>query len=246
MRQQIEFIRRFLRGDTGAITVEYVVLAAAVTGVTLLSTDVLQVGMRGLAGTVDSELKGEAPDSNNTVSYHSGFDNGAQGWTGAGAAEVPGLGTVLGPIGGSNGEATVSRDFAFDEGTERAEFEFDLYAMDSLDNESGIIYIDGREVGRLTSDHGNTTFTVADGIDPDRFIVRQTNVDDQIDLGGSDRWTDGHSKIQITVRDPGTNVNFGFGSTANQGTSDESFSIDNFTVTSTAPRSAPAAPAADG
>lgn len=236
MRFQIDYFRQFLRDSAGAISVDYVMLAAGVTAATLLSSGILQEGMRALAGTVDSELKGEAPDSRTSLSYSNGFDNGSQGWTGADISTVAGLGTVLGPIGGSNGEPTVSRDFQFEEGTEEASFEFDLFALDSLDNESGIIYVNGREIGRVTSNHGNATFTAAEGLDPDQVIIRSTVVDNRVQLGGSDRFNDHHSQIRITLGNPGTNVNFGFGSTANQNVGDESFAIDNFTVTSTAPR----------
>ncbi|SDZ51339.1 Flp pilus assembly protein, pilin Flp [Jannaschia faecimaris] len=236
MRLKAEYLRQFLRDSHGAVTVDYVILAAAVTAVTLASTDVIQNGMRSLAGTVDSELKGEAPGSGHAMTYSDGFDNGSQGWSGTSSANVSGIGNVLGPIGGSNGAPTVSRDFAFEEGTESATFEFDLYAMDSLDNESGIIFVDGQEIGRITSNLGKATFQVADGIDPDAYIIRQTTIDDDVHLGGSSEWRDHHSNIAITVRNPNTNVNVGFGSTANQSTSDESISIDNFTVTTkTAP-----------
>ncbi len=228
-------VTRFLRDESAAVTVEYVVLAAAVTGMALLSSDVIYRGLGALAGTVDGELQGESTTRTGALSYDDGFENGAAGWAGAAASAVRGFGNILGPITGSGGAASVTREFEFAEGTPEATFSFDLLAMDSLDGESGIVYIDGQEVGRMTTDFTTgTVFTPADGIAA-RGISFQTRLeDDRVDLGGTSaerRFVDSRAKILVTVANPASKVTFGFGSTANHGAHDESFGIDNFRAT---------------
>ncbi|CTQ32029.1 Flp family type IVb pilin [Jannaschia rubra] len=234
MRPNLAILKTFLRDTCGAVTVEYVILAAAVTGMGIASTDVIRNGMGTLAGTVDGELRGTSTDEVVGLSYADSFDNGANGWSGAIASEMEGVGHVLGPIGGSGGQPSVSRTFDIDPNASKATFEFDLLAMDSLDKESGIIYIGGIEVGKVTGDHGTPTFTAAEGL-PDGVIIRATTLDKDVQLGGSDRYNDSITGIQISVAQdkdaPLGQLTFGFGSTANQHTDDESFAIDNFRAT---------------
>lgn len=231
MRPTVDHVVQFLRRERGAATVDYVVLAAAVTMVAIGSHNVVRGGMQGLAGTVDSELSRKEADSLIGIAYSDGFDNGMSGWAGALAASIPGIGNVLGPIGGTGGAPRVTRDFYTDPNAAQATFSFDLYAMDSLDKESGIIYIDGVEIGRLTSNFGRSSFTAADGLKARGITIRATEIDSDVDLGGNTQWRDALSSISVTIDDPADRVTFGFGSTANQSTSDESFAIDNFVAT---------------
>ncbi len=228
---------RFLRSERGAVTVDYVVLAAAVTGLGLALSSQLTFGMSGLAGTVDSELRRETVESIVGVEYSDGFDNGSGGWSGAGTYNFGGkIGTALGRIEGtSTGAQTVTRSFDIDPNATEATFSFDLYAMDSLDNESGFVYIDGIEIGRMTRDHqGETTFTAAADLEERGIIVRASLIENNVALGGNDRWTDSLAEINVTVKKPKEQITFGFGSNANggtQGADDESFAIDNFSAT---------------
>lgn len=225
----------FLRDEAGAVTVEYVVLAAAITGVALGSADIINRGLAVLAGTIDSELAEDVSAGTGALVYSDGFDNGSAGWNGATVADIRGVGKVLGPIGGSGGAQAITREFQIDPNAASATFSFDLLALDSLDNESGIVYINGREVGRVTSNGGNTSFTPATGLAAGMTITG-TIVDNQVQLGGLRPDSAGYSmdsrtRIQISMTEPSDKVTFGFGSTANQGVDDESFAIDNFNAT---------------
>ena len=231
MRPNVKVFVQFLRDNRGAVTVDYVILAAAATMLALASYDVVRGGMQGLAGTVDSELRNEPIEDLVGTTYADGFDNGSGGWAGAFASAVAGIGNVLGPIGGTNGQPRVTRDFYTDPNAQEATFNFDLYAMDSLDNESGIVFIDGVEVGRVTSNLGRSTFSAASNLAERGIIIRSTAIDDYVDLGGSERWRDSLTNLRITVANPSDRITFGFGSTANQEVGDESFAIDNFTAT---------------
>ncbi|CTQ48842.1 hypothetical protein [Jannaschia donghaensis] len=244
MRLNADHLRHFLRDSQGAVTVDYVVLAAAVTMVGLLSTDIIQAGMRSLAGTVDTELRGEAVGSGNGLTYSDGYDNGAQGWVGAESTEIAGIGHVLGPIENTGGGPGVSRDFAVSDATDTATFSFDLYSMDNFDGDTGTVYVNGDAVGSVTVDNGIPTFTAAEGAPPN-VTVRYTDVDTNVHLGGSTSDADALSSFEIFVSrpvtiDPTTNepvttnigtVNIGFGSDASAGSDNEFFAIDNFTAT---------------
>ncbi len=227
---------RFVRDETGAITVEYVLLAAAATAIGIASSDVIFRGFGSLSGTIDDEFNeggysgagGSAPGP----SYDERFDNGAPGWTGAVAGYVRGFGNVLGPIAGTGGREAISREFAIEPGAASAKFTFDLIGGDSLDDESGIVFIDGREVGRMTTKHnGATTFTPAADLAARGITFDAQLIDSRADLGGSTSrpdWRDSRSKITITIAEPKSKVKFGFGSNADQGVDDEFFAIDDF------------------
>lgn len=233
MTQRRYDFRRFLRAESGAVTVDYVVLAAAVTGMALATSGVLTEGMSVLAANIDNELSGEPVDAAPGLTYADGFDNGSMGWGDASATEIRGLSYVLGPIAGSQGVESVTRNFKIDPDAKVATFDFDILALDSLDNESGIVFIDGHEVGRVTSQHGLTTFTAASNLAVGISITGNI-VDNSVDLGGMSTnadWRDSRTNIKISVASPKQIIKFGFGSTANQPVSDESFALDNFKAT---------------
>lgn len=226
-------ISGFLADNRGAVTVDYVVLTAAATGVAIASLNVVMDGLRTLAGNVNDESSGvDVASMDGTLTYSDGFDNGASGWEGAVATEVDGIGTVLGPIGGTGGVEDVTKSFTLDDGFEFSMITFDMYAMDSLDDESGYIFVGGQKVGELRKNGSETVFTAFDipGITITGDIIEQNT-----QLGGragtSAWWQDSKAEITILYEKPDPNLTIGFGSNANQGTDDESFAIDDFTVT---------------
>ena len=225
-------IHTFLRDEAGAVTVEYVVLAAAITGMAIATSDILDRGLDAVGSTVDTELRGDPVGGPAGMGYDDGFDHGAAGWSGAAAANVRGFGNVLGPIAGSGGAQSVSKEFDIEPGAKAATFKFDLIAGDSLDGESGIVFIDGREVGRMTTNyHDGTTFTPAADLAARGITFEAKMLHDRNDMGGETSrsdWVDSRASISITVANPAERVRFGFGSNADQGVGDEFFAIDNF------------------
>ncbi|MCK0167390.1 hypothetical protein MWU52_07500 [Jannaschia sp. S6380] len=232
MTVQMDHIRKFARGEHGALTVEYVLLAFLATIIGVLSFDKVSFGMHSLSHTVDEELRGQDPDAFIGVRYSNRFDNGAEGWVGATAWEDKnGQGWVLGPIENTGGGPAVNRDFAIDEEAGQATFSFDLLAMDDLDGDTGTIFIDGEAVGTVTVEEGGVqTFTAASDLEERGITIRFTEFDSGVPLGGGPE-ADARSNIEIFVDNPGDTVNFGFGSDASAGASDEFFAIDNFEAT---------------
>ncbi|WGH77956.1 hypothetical protein [Jannaschia ovalis] len=225
-------LRRFRADQRGAISVDYVVITALAMGVAVAASEEIMSGMGFLAATVDSELSGSEVDSGTMLSYRDGFDNGAGDWLGAEATEVFGVGKVLGPIPGSNGEISVSRSFAIDPSAEYAELSFDLLAFDGLQGESGYVYVNGQAVGYVTSLLGETVITP---IETAGIQLTGAVIDNAVELGGAsinrEDSLDSRSSLQIRVADPGAELVFGFGSDAAGDVNTGSFALDNFRVT---------------
>ena len=223
---------RFVRDETGALTVEYVLLAAAVTALGIGSSDVINRGLAALAGNVDSELSGDPVTGIDGMAYDDGFDDGAAGWSGAAVSNVRGFGNVLGPIAGSGGAEAVSKEFDVAPGAKSATIKFDLIAGDSLDGEDGIVYLNGREVGRLRAHHSEVpVFRPSSWLEEEGISISAQVIDSRVNLGGSVErpdWRDSRTAISISIANPTEKVRFGFGSNANSGVDDEFFAIDNF------------------
>ncbi len=56
---QTSQLHEFLRSDSGAVTVDWVVLTAAVTGMALAATSVLDEGIGTLASNLDAQLRSQ-------------------------------------------------------------------------------------------------------------------------------------------------------------------------------------------
>jgi len=50
-------IREFIQDDTGAITVDYVVLSAAAVGMAIATTDILRGGIDGMTSNLEEQLR---------------------------------------------------------------------------------------------------------------------------------------------------------------------------------------------
>lgn len=228
--------KSFVHRTEGAVTVEYVMLAAGVLAAGLIASGILSDGFRSLAGTVDGELSGTPVEQVVGIQYSDGFDHGAGGWNGAGVLPENhplnnGLGNVLGPIENTGGLPSVNRDFEIDPNASQATFEFDLYSVDNLDGDSGIVFVGGEEVGRVTVNDGVPAFTASEGLDERGVTIRFTELDNDVPLGGNPNQNDAKSNIFISVDNPDENVNIGFGSDASAGADNEFFAIDNFRAT---------------
>lgn len=54
----LTFLKRFAKDEDGAVTVDWVVLTAAIVGLGLVVISAVQPGVTGLAGKISSELQG--------------------------------------------------------------------------------------------------------------------------------------------------------------------------------------------
>jgi len=227
----------FVAAQDGAVTVDWAVLCAAVTALTVAMNDDVRASLNFFSDEVSEELTNSEivrTGQENKVDF--AFDDGQAGrWSGAMAADIPGFGYALGPIAGSGGLQSVTHDFIMASDVETSVIRFDLYSLDSLDGEDGVIYVNNVEVGRITTWHGNPVFSssnVAGITIAAEIVASDEHLGGYGDEGSGDPdwWKDAITTITIAVADPGDVLSFGFGSTANQGTDDESYAIDNFSI----------------
>lgn len=232
----------FITSEDGAVTVDWVVLTfgVTITGIAMMGT--IGPALGEMAVKVVAALEetiGSINEDGGEISFRANFDfaGDTSGWSGAETAFIDGFGDVLGPIGGSGGLESVSNTFEIGPGSTSATFTFDLLAFDSLDDEDAVLYIDGREIGRVTSGPGGLTFTDGEleGITFNAEVLANEENLGGLSANSHGNWGDSISRISITVANPNENVSFGIGSTANQSVGDESWGIDNFVVEATAP-----------
>ncbi|SHL30306.1 Flp pilus assembly protein, pilin Flp [Roseovarius litoreus] len=74
-----KFIKQFLKEEDGAVTVDWVVLTAAVVGLGVAGVATVKGGVDGLAGSVSTELSGANVVSLGTLGQSTGTGGGGGG-----------------------------------------------------------------------------------------------------------------------------------------------------------------------
>lgn len=217
---------QFYHSETGAVTVDWVVLTAALVGLGLAVLSVVGDGIGNAANATSDAL------SNTSATYRfalrrtfsTDFSSGTGGWLGGSATTLSGFGDVLqlGP-----GEGT---QFTFDipPGAEEAVITFDIIAGDDLDRgDTATVLINGEVVSIYEDNHGRVSVS---GNAPQGITVDVTHqaINDPIGAGGHGH--DSVSTYAITVSNPGTNVTVGVNSGANGPTSEEFYALDNVDI----------------
>ncbi len=227
-------IRTFIKDDSGAVTVDWVVLTGATVGLGLATMGVVSGGIENLSTDVSNQMRNQEVGglfSNwgaASILASADFTNGDMGgWVGGQVmAPIEALGEmlVLGP-----GQST-SLSLEVPEGAETATLSFDLIGGDSLDNEVATITTNGTTVTLARGLHNGTmTFTTPDveGVTVNTEVIQSgTNIGGN----GPSSWRDSVTRVSVTVDDPGTDLELGMTSGANQHIGDEFFGIDNVEV----------------
>jgi len=217
----------FLRSESGAVTVDWVVLTAALVGLGIAVMAVIRFGM--------SDLSADTRDvMTNTVIrtsfarlgalFGTDFSNGADGWSGGRVVTLAGFGEVL-QI-GPNGTADLLVDVPPD--ATRATLTFDLIGADDLSGEPAAILIDGEEVALYSDDHGNVILTDRE-VDGVTISVSQHYTNEPV--GSGDHGHDSRATYVITVDDPQRELVLGIASRTAQATTEEFYAIDDVSIT---------------
>lgn len=220
----------FLSEETGAVTVDWVVLTGALVGVGLATAAVVASGVNSAANATADEM---ARSSNIAEQWdrfgrNIGFENGLDGWLGGVLGTDPAYGNVLRGGGGSGQIAQHTFDIGANQ--DEAVITFDMHALDSWDGESFDIYVDNRHVASA-SFHQDTDGTTGTWVsDNDDYSISVASSSPRENTGFSETWSDQSFQMQVTVNDPGHEITVGFGSTLNQGIEDESWAVDNISV----------------
>lgn len=223
---------KFMKSESGAVTVDWVVMSGGIVGVGIAVTSTVSGGMEDLAGDIRTTLVNQEISTRFTefaARQLASLDftgAGIGAWTGGVAADKGGsLGELLmvGPGG------TAELEMQIPPGANQAVFTFDLIGGDSLDNETATIMINGQPVTVGTGNFGDISFANADvpGITVSTAVQSTGS-----QLGGrqDSGWNDSVTTVSITVDNPRPTMTLGVMSGANQSTNDEYFGIDNVSV----------------
>lgn len=132
----------FLKQESGAVTVDWTVMAAAVVGLGLASAGAVQVGTGNLGEAIRSSLSGASTASlqwafaRDIVSQN--FANGDfSGWSVARPGNFGAWGAMLGPFGIDTHHNPLNYNVSLPEGISNGLITFDLIIADSWDGVNG-------------------------------------------------------------------------------------------------------------
>ncbi len=222
----------FIEDQSGAVTVDWTVMTAAIVGLGIATYGVVSGGISNLSSDVDLHLRQDHISTSFGPSLLASMDftGGDKGdWVGGTVlTPIEALGEilVLGP-----GE-TVSLTLDVPANSETASLSFDLISGDSLVSEVATITSNGKTValGLANVGRGTTTFTTPD---VEGVTVTTEVISEKTNLGGADvpDWKESVTRVTVTVDDPGDTMALGMTSGANQVVQDEFFAIDNVGIT---------------
>ncbi len=170
-------------------------------------------------------------DDNNssTVIISENFENSSDGWDFATTNTDGNATNFLGRFGGSDGEEAVSKtyDFGVENAGKVVTIDFDMYEIDSWDDENFNLFINGEKVSSDTFSHFNRTWS--------HIATDEQDGGSELDnIGSSGKYYLDHDEahhytIEATIDENGE-LQLGFGSTLDQSLADESYGIDNITI----------------
>ena len=246
--------KTFLTTESGAVTVDWVTMAAATVGLGLSSAAAVRVGTSDLGASISQSLSNAAVALMGTINARvAGFEDGDfTGWSVARMGYSDELGPFLGPFAGS--EDMLTNHVTLPEGTTEATITFDLLLLDSWDGTSpihsdtaaggrgdGIAFlIDGVEVGYSAMTNGsssNPTGTIT--VNGSTYTYTMTRTGGGELYTHSDRstsWQDSTWRVTLTAESPPPEgFDFSINGTSNQIVGDESYGIDNYRVDAVTP-----------
>lgn len=150
------------------------------------------------------------------------FEGGASGWSNnTTTTDNPNFTRFLGRFGATGGNQSVFKTYSLSGNQTEVYITFDFYEIDSWDRESFRVFIDDSVVI-------NDSFQHARFDDP--ALAAPLLGTGFNNLGFSGWWSDQIVQYTFTANTTDTSLKIGFGSTLNQGISDESWGIDNVVI----------------
>jgi hypothetical protein len=244
----------FLKSESGAVTVDWTVMTAAVVGLGMASAAAVRLGTGDLAGQVQASLSNSSVASLGLlglqliVSQNFG-DGNLRGWSRGETIVFGEWGPMLGPFGGADTHNNpVSYGVTLPEGTHSALISFDLVIADSWDGMVGqgrdkkgegiSLLVNGEQIAfeRFTqlghANHndlrGARQSTIEIG--GTTYDVRMTPQDLPTDSVGGWVRPDQRWSVQVQAQNPASNFQLGFSANLDQSQQDESFGIQNFNI----------------
>lgn len=225
-----KLLNTFINDESGAVTVDWTVMTAAIAGLGIATYGVVSGGISDLSSDVEQYLRRDMISTSFGAELMAAMDftgGDKGGWTGGTVmSPIAALGEIL--VLGPGETAMLTLDVP--ENSASATLSFDLIGGDSLDN----------EIVTVTSN--DTTVTLARGLydgtmtfttpDVEGVNVTTETISSGTNLGGASpsSWRDSVTRVTVTVDDPGETLSLGMTSGANQDIGDEFFGIDNVDI----------------
>lgn len=219
-------VARFWRQDSGAVSVDWVVLSAALVGLGIAVLGVTSTGVSDLANDTADELASTDLRYRfgfTSALFDSDFANGAAGWFGGTPINTPGFGDILQIAGNEVAEMQVM----VPSGAAQATVSFDLIGADDLNGDEATVYVNGQPVSVYSDNHGNVQ--ISGNAPPGVSVSTQQHYENRA-VGAGNHGSDSRVSYTITVDNPGSSLTFGVGSNADDGTADEFYAIDNVSI----------------
>jgi hypothetical protein len=215
---------------TGATTVSTTTGGDTLTVDSTLLANNTSLNLQGAAAVVVNSLSGDL-NANTSLTYTDSFSS-TTGWTGGNLASDSYYGSFLGQY--SNGSKANSQDVykTFTLNSQPATISFDFLRLDSWDNENFTAYVNN--TAAFTS---NFTFNqgISNGSGTTNGFSWTISAKDSLANRGFGSWEDQSATVTISLPAGYSDLKLGFGSNLNSDASDESYGIDNLSITSSTP-----------
>jgi hypothetical protein len=248
----------FWQDDSGAVTVDWVVVTAAVVGLGLSSVVAVRSGTSSMGEAINASLSNAAVapmrwlSSIMTVSQ-SFADGDFDGWSLAKQTAVGAWGVMNGPFGTDTRNTPLTVDIALGSGSSNALVEFDLLILDSWDGH------DSPDNNWTTAEGDGIKFQInGQTVAFEHFVQRENHEgyrdgmfgprSSSVELDGAtynlvmtpaeilqsnqfgSTVRDQKWRVQLEAVNAPQNFTLGYQSTADEATGNEAFGITNFTV----------------
>jgi hypothetical protein len=226
----------FIHREDGAVSVDWVVLTAALVGLSLAAASQVASGVENVATDTRTQLeRNHILDLFDQIRVQDDFENGRGDWTGGTLRDVPGFGNLLAL---DRNHRFASMPVEVDANHEFARVEFDMIVADSWDNERGEISIGGVtlvDVQHRWSDPNGPRVQTFEGADDTTVTLTRVSRD-------SGQWGNSNTRtthddytyhVEILKRNDGSDLTLGASTNLSQNAGDEFFGIDNVRVTGT-------------
>jgi VCBS repeat-containing protein len=158
------------------------------------------------------------------------FQSGATGWTNnLTETSNPFLTRFLGRFSQDGGAQTVSKNFTLSGNQNYTVVEFDFYEIDSWDGETFRIFVNDTMIFNSSISQGIFENPADGSSGIVSWTVQQLTASNTNFAFGT--WTDQSYRFTLTINNAAAgNIRLGFGSTLDQGTTDEAWGIDNVKI----------------
>ena len=223
----------FILDESGAITVDWVVLTAALVGLGLAAMAVVSGGIEDLSGDIDAQLASQEISTafagvagavgalGDLLSTN--FSGALSGWNGGAQVDLAGFGDVLqlGPGVLATTQVTIPP------GATEATITFDLIGADDLSGAPATVFVNGQPVAIYSDNHGNIS-TSSPSVAGIAVEMDQHYTNDP--MGSGNHGHDSRVPYTITVSDPGDSLTFGVGSGSGEPITDEFYALDDVNI----------------